>query len=154
MTDLYLDDLKVGDAWDGEPFALTEAEIVAFAAQFDPQPIHLDPRAEASARFGGVIASGWHVAARVMRDLVDAKPFGDTPILGVGIEELWWVRPVRPGDILRARREIVEVTPAPERTDGRPRRGMARFKTVVSNQDGDLVMSFRSLIQIPMRPQG
>src|SRR5690606_17537741 len=100
MTDRYLDNLTVGESWEGEPFTITEAEIIAFAKQFDPQPMHIDPVAAAEGRFGGLIASGWHVASRVMRDYVDAAYFGATPMLGLSIDDLRWLRPVRPGDTL------------------------------------------------------
>ena len=145
MTDRYLDDLSVGESWTGEPFTMTEAEIVAFARQFDPQPMHVDKAAAEAGRFGGLIASGWHVASRVMREYVDAAYFGDVPMLGISIDDLRWLRPVRPGDTLKARREILAVTPS----QSRPDRGTVKTKTWVSNQDGDVVMSFENLMQLP-----
>ena len=144
--DRYLDDLQVGDVWESGPFNLSEVEIVDFAKQFDPQPMHLDPVAAAEGRFGGLIASGWHVASRVMRDFVDLAPFGATPMLGMRIDELCWLHPVRPGDELRVRREIVAVTPS--RT--RPDRGTIRTATTVTNQDGAIVLTFFNLIQMPV----
>ena len=146
-SDRYLDDLQVGEAWEGAPFSLSETEILDFARQFDPQPMHLDPIAAARGRFGGLIASGWHVASRVMRDFVDLAPFGETPMLGMRIDELCWLHPVRPGDVLRVRREIVAVTPS--RT--RPDRGTIRTATAVTNQDGVVVLTFFNLIQMPAR---
>ena len=145
MTDRYLDNLTVGESWEGEPFTVTEAEIIAFAKQFDPQPMHIDPATAAAGRFGGLIASGWHVASRVMRDYVDAAYFGATPMLGLSIDDLRWLRPVRPGDTLMARREILAVTPS----QSRPDRGTVKTKTWVRNQDGDLVMTFENLMQLP-----
>ena len=145
MADRYLDDLAVGESWEGAPFTITEAEIIAFAQQFDPQPMHIDAAAAAEGRFGGLIASGWHVASRVMREYVDAAYFGDVPMLGISIDDLRWLRPVRPGDTLKARREILAVTPS----QSRPDRGTVKTKTWVSNQDGDVVMSFENLMQLP-----
>lgn len=145
MTDRYLDNLTVGESWEGEPFTITEAEIIAFAKQYDPQPMHIDPATAAAGRFGGLIASGWHVASRVMRDYVDAAYFGATPMLGLSIDDLRWLRPVRPGDTLMARREILAVTPS----QSRPDRGTVKTKTWVRNQDGDLVMTFENLMQLP-----
>jgi acyl dehydratase len=145
--DRYLEDLQVGDAWESGPFSLSEAEILDFARQFDPQPMHLDPVAAAEGRFGGLIASGWHVASRVMRDFVDLAPFGVTPMLGMCIDDLCWLHPVRPGDELRVRREIVAVTPS--RT--RPDRGTIRTATTVTNQDCVVVLTFFNLIQMPVR---
>jgi acyl dehydratase len=144
--DRYLDDLQVGEAWESGPFSLSETEILDFARQFDPQPMHLDPVAAMEGRFGGLIASGWHVASRVMRDFVDLAPFGVTPMLGMRIDELCWLHPVRPGDELRVRREIVAVTPS--RT--RPDRGTIRTATTVTNQDGAIVLTFFNLIQMPV----
>ena len=145
MTDRYLDDLMVGESWEGAPFTITEAEVIAFAQQFDPQPMHVDKAAAEAGRFGGLIASGWHVASRVMREYVDAAYFGDVPMLGISIDDLRWLRPVRPGDTLKARREILAVTPS----QSRPDRGTVKTKTWVSNQDGDVVMSFENLMQFP-----
>lgn len=145
MTDRYLDDLTVGETWIGEPFSLSEAEILAFARVYDPQPMHADPQAAAAGRFGGIIASGWHVASRVMREYVDTAPFGATPMLGIRIDELTWRRPVRPGDVLVVRREIVEVT----RSRSKPDRGTIRTFTTVTNQDGEAVLTFFNLIQMP-----
>lgn len=143
MADRYLDDLTVGESWEGQPFTITEAEVIAFAEQFDPQPMHIDPAAEG--RFGGLIASGWHVASRVMREYVDAAYFGATPMLGLGIDDLRWLRPVRPGDTLTVRREILEIRPSKSQPD----RGVIRTKTWVTNQDGDLAMSFENQMQLP-----
>lgn len=148
MADRYLDDLTVGESWEGAPFTITEGEIIAFAEQFDPQPMHIDRAAAAQGRFGGLIASGWHVASRVMREYVDLAPFGATPMLGMRIDELCWLHPVRPGDVLRVRRELVAVTPS--RT--RPDRGTIRTATTVTNQDDVVVLTFFNLLQMFARP--
>lgn len=145
MADRYLDDLTVGESWEGEPFVITEAEVIAFAEQFDPQPMHIDAAAAAEGRFGGLIASGWHVASRVMREYVDAAHFGATPMLGISIDDLRWLRPVRPGDALTVRREILALTPS----QSRPDRGTVKTRTWVRNQDGDVVMTFENLMQFP-----
>lgn len=145
MTDRYLDDLTVGESWESEPFTMTEAEIIAFATEFDPQPMHVDKAAAEAGRFGGLIASGWHVCARVMRQFVDEAYFGKTPLLGMNVDALWWVRPVRPGDTLSVRREILEIRPSKSQPD----RGVIRTKTTVTNQDGDLAMSFENQMQLP-----
>lgn len=147
MADRYLDDLTVGEAWTGQPFTLTQAEILDFARLYDPQPMHVDPEAAQAGRFGGVIASGWHVAARVMREYVDTAPFGATPMLGMRIDELVWLKPVRPGDALTVTREIVAVTPSRSRLD----RGTIRTFTTVANQHGETVLTFFNLIQMPAR---
>lgn len=143
--DRYLDDLRVGEVWLGQPFEITEAEIVEFARTYDPQPMHIDAEAAARGRFGGIIASGWHLTARVMREFVDESPFGATPMLGLRIDELCWLKAVRPGDRLQVRREILEVV----RSKSRPDRGTIRTATAVTNQAGETVMSFFTLIQVP-----
>lgn len=145
FPDRYLDDLKVGESWTGAPFVLTEAEIVDFARQWDPQPMHIDRDAAARGRFGGLIASGWHLCARVMREFVELSPFGRTPMLGLQIDELKWLKAVRPGDTLTVRREILAVTPSKSRPD----RGVVRTLTTVTDQHGDTVMSFFTVMQMP-----
>lgn len=145
---VYLDDLKVGDAWDGGPIVFTEDAIIAFARAYDPQPMHTDPASAAHGRFGGIIASGWHVAALVMRDFVDKRPFGDTPLLGLSVDQLQWRKAVRPGDTLTIRRELLAI----EKSKSKPDRGTIQMKMTVTNQDGDVVMSFLNLIQMPARP--
>lgn len=150
MTDRYFDDLTLGEGWTGRPFEITEAEIVAFARQFDPQPMHLDPDSDQAKRFGGLIASGWHVASRVMRDFVDANLYGDVPLLGLGVNDLRWRLPVRPGDRLTVRREVLELVPSEKQPD----RGRVRTVTEVSNQDGRIVLSFENWMQLMKRPKG
>ena len=150
MTDRYFDDLIPGESWTGRPFEITEAEIIAFARQFDPQPMHLDPDSDQAKRFGGLIASGWHVASRVMRDFVDANLYGDVPLLGLGVNDLRWRLPVRPGDRLTVRREVLELVPSEKQPD----RGRVRTVTEVTNQDGQIVLSFENWMQLLKRPKG
>lgn len=150
VRSLLLEDLQVGQTWTGGPIEMTEADIVRFAREFDPQPMHVDPAAAAAGRFGGLIASGWHVASMVMREFVDSAPFGDTPLLGLKVDDLQWRRPVRPGDRLTVTREIVDV----RRSDSKPDRGVLTMRMTVANQAGEEVMSFVNLIQIPARTNG
>ena len=146
-TDLFLDDLVVGQTWHGGPIEMREADIIRFAEEFDPQPMHVDKAEAANGRFGGIIASGWHVAAALMRDFVDKAPFGNTPLLGLKVDDLQWRKAVRPGDVLRVTREIIEVTPSRSKPD----RGTISMRMTATNQDGDIVMSFLNLIQLPTR---
>lgn len=145
---LFLDDLVVGQTWHGGPIEMREADIIRFAQEFDPQPMHVDKAEAASGRFGGIIASGWHVAAALMRDFVDKAPFGDTPLLGLKVDDLQWRKAVRPGDVLRVTREVLEIMPSRSRPD----RGTISMRMTATNQDGDIVMSFLNLIQLPTRP--
>ena len=147
---LYLEDLKPGDRWSGGPIFVTEEAIVRFAKEYDPQPMHIDPVAAAAGRFGGLIASGWHVASLVMREFVENNPFGDAPLLGLRIDALQWLKPVRPGDVLTIDREILSV----DRSRSRPDRGVIKMRMTVTNQDGEVAMSFENLIQMPARGSG
>jgi acyl dehydratase len=117
------------------------------ARDFDPQPMHIDQTAAAAGRFGGIIASGWHVASLVMRDFVLSAPFGGTPLLGVRTDGLCWLLPVRPGDTLLAHRTVIDVV----RSRKHPSYGRILVATKVANQDGVVVMTLETLIQIPAR---
>jgi len=145
---LFLDDLQVGQLWHGGPIEMTEADIIRFASEYDPQPMHIDAVAAASGRFGGIIASGWHVASVVMRDFVETAPFGSTPLLGLKIDDLEWRVPVRPGDVLNITREVIGISPSRSKPD----RGVLTMRMTVTNQDGAIAMSFTNLIQMPTRP--
>ena len=145
---LFLEDLEIGQVWTGGPVEMTEADIVRFAREYDPQPMHVDAEVAAKGRFGGLIASGWHVASVVMREFVDAAPFGDTPLLGLKVDDLQWRSAVRPGDRLSIRREIIDI----RRSDSKPDRGVLTMRMTVTNQRGEVAMSFVNLIQIPARP--
>lgn len=149
MTDraVLLDDLKVGQTWESGPIEMRESDIIRFAREYDPQPMHVDPEAAAKGRFGGLIASGWHVAAVVMRDFVDTAPLGSTPALGIQIDALQWLNPVRPGDKLHVRRQVIAI----DRSRTKPDRGTVRMTTTVTNQDGAVAMSFVNLLQMPAR---
>lgn len=147
MSDRYLDDLAVGDTWTGPPIVVTEADVLRFAGEYDPQPMHVDAEAARAGRFGGIIASGWHVAALTMQDFVATKPFGDVPMLGIGIDQLQWLKPVRPGDTLTVRREVIAVA----RSRSKPDRGTLNMRIIAANQNGEDVLSFTNLIQMPVR---
>jgi acyl dehydratase len=144
----YLEDFEIGETWTSRPFEMTEDHIVTYARQYDPQPIHTDPERAAQGRFGGVIASGWQVAALSMRLFVESGGYGDTPMVGLGIDELRWRKPVRPGDVLTVTREVVGV----ERSKTRPQFGTIRTKVTMANQDGDAVLTLFTLGQVPARP--
>jgi acyl dehydratase len=144
---LLLEDLVIGQRWSGGPISIGEADIIRFAAEYDPQPMHVDALAAAAGRFGGIIASGWHVASLVMRDFIDKAPFGETPLLGLKVDDLRWLSPVRPGDILSIDREIIAIVPSRSKPD----RGVITMRMTVTNQDGVVAMSFLNAIQIPTR---
>jgi acyl dehydratase len=146
--DRFLEDVVPGETSEAGPVVITEAEIIAFGRAYDPQPFHTDPVSAAAGPFGSLIASGWHVASVVMRQAVESRPYGNTPLLGMGVDELRWLHPVRPGDSLMIRREILSVT----RSTSKPDRGMVKTRVEVSNQSGRTVMTFTTLTQMPARP--
>jgi acyl dehydratase len=146
-ADRYLEDVHPGEASTGGPILVTEEEIVAFGRAYDPQPFHTDAAAAAAGPFGSLIASGWHVAALIMKQLVDSRPYGNTPLLGMGVEELRWLHPVRPGDRLMVRREILSTA----RSSSKPDRGVVRTRVDVTNQSGRTVMALTTVTQMPAR---
>ncbi|KHQ51609.1 MaoC family dehydratase [Mameliella alba] len=143
----YFEDFEIGETWQSAPVTMTEAEIIDYAKAYDPQPIHTDPEAAANGRFGSVIASGWQVAALSMRVFVESGGYGDTPVVGMGIESLRWRRPVRPGDTLTVTREVIGL----ERSEKRPEWGTIRTQVAMANQDGEVVMTLVSLGQVACR---
>jgi acyl dehydratase len=148
MTVHYLEDFAPGQVFDTGKHRVDKNEIFAFARQYDPQPFHVDEEAAHQSPFQGLAASGWHTAAMTMRLMVDGefKPAGG--ILGVGFEDLSWPRPVRPGDELHARSEVLEVRPSKSKPD----RGMIRVRTTTFNQNDEPVMVFTGNLLVPRRP--
>lgn len=144
---LYLDDLSVGQRFASTTsVTLTEADIIAYAKQFDPQPFHTDPEAAKSTFFGGLAASGWHTAALSMRLLVDSSLHIAGGHIGAG-GEISWPRPTRPGDTLRVVYEIVEVKPSKSRPD----RGMITVKAETLNQNDEVVQLFVVKMVVPRK---
>jgi acyl dehydratase len=145
---VYIQDLSVGDTWSSQPVVVSESDIVEFAGSYDPQPFHLDPEAARSGPFGGLVASGWHLAALVMKLTVEAQPYGKTPIVGAGVDELRWLRPVRPGDQLTLEREVIDI----RMPSANPGRGTVRSLTRLRNQNAEVVMTMITITKIPTRP--
>lgn len=137
----YFEDIVVGASRDTGSHTFTQDAIIAFAKQFDPQPFHIDPEAAKDSNFGGIIASGWHTAATVMRLLVDSAIDLEASLGSPGFDDLTWLKPVRPGDTIRARLTCIEKTPS----KSRPGIGSARFLVEVFNQKDELVMKFISI---------
>src|SRR5690606_23117546 len=104
----FLEDIVVGETWTSREVIVTEEEIIAFGRANDPQPMHTDPELAAGGRFGGLIASGGQVATLSLRLFIEAGGYGETPVVALGIDELRWLRPVRPGDRLHVVREVIE----------------------------------------------
>jgi len=149
MTVLYFDDFSIGQVYKSGRMRVDKDAIIRFATEFDPQPYHLDDAAARDTVFRGLAASGWHTAAMTMRLLVDGefRPAGG--IIGVGFDEFSWPRPVRPGDELTVRSEIVEVRPSKSRPD----RGTIRVRTTTLNQNDEIVQSYVGTLIVPKRPE-
>jgi len=145
---LYLDDLQVGQRFQSGTYAIEEGQIKAFAAEFDPQPFHLDERAAHASIFKGLAASGWHTAAIAMRLLVDGGlPFAHG-IVGLG-GEVAWPRPTRPDDILHVESEIVEITPS----RSKPHQGIVTVRVTMFNQNGEAVYLLTVKLLVLRRPK-
>jgi acyl dehydratase len=145
----YFEDFAVGQKFGGADRLKVDAErIRSFAAEFDPQPFHLDDTAAKASLFRGLAASGWHTAAMTMKLLVasDLKPAGG--IVGAGFDEFRWPLPVRPGDELRVESEVLEV----RGSKSRPEIGLVKVRTTTYNQDGDAVQVNVGNLVIPRRP--
>jgi len=148
MAEHYLDDFAVGQTFASGRMRIDEDRIKSFAAEFDPQPFHLDAEAARKSLLGGLAASGWHTAALTMRLLVESeiKPVGG--IVGAGFDEFRWPRPVRPGDELHVESEVLEV----RRSKSRPEQGMIKVRTTTLNQNGEAVQIFVGNLVVPRRP--
>lgn len=144
----YFEDFQPGVVSEADGVTVTEAEIIRFAGDFDPQPIHVDPAA-AKAITGGLIASGWHTAALTMRMLLGNPSYNPAPgTLGLGFDKLRWRLPVRPGDRLRVRTEVLEVRPS----ESRPDRGVITSRFTTLNQNDEVVQEMVSSALVPRRP--
>jgi acyl dehydratase len=143
---LWLEDLAVGQQYFSGMHTLTAEEIKAFAASYDPQPFHLDETAAGKTMFGGLAASGWHTAAITMRLSVQSFLLA-SGIIGSG-GELRWPWPVRPGDTLQVKSEILEIIPSRSKPD----RGMVRVKLTTTNQNGQIVQTFSPRLVVFRRP--
>ena len=147
MTELYLEDLHVGDRFGSDSVQVTEESIIAFAREFDPQPFHLDPAAAERSVFKELVASGWHTAAMSMKLFVTGKLKLAGGSVGLGVDELRWPRPVKPGDTLRLETEILEVRPSKSKPD----RGIIRIRNVTTNQEGEVVQTLAASVLVRRR---
>ena len=144
----YFEDYTPGAVFTSGAIAVSEAEIIDFARKYDPQAMHTNPMAAASGRFGGLIASGWHTAALMMRLFATNFLSPASSVASPGIDELRWLHPVRPGDSLRLRVRVIEA----RRSRSRPQEGIVRSLIEVLNQDDVVVMSLRPISMIACRP--
>lgn len=147
---LYFEDIQPGTKSAFGRYEVSREEVIEFATKYDPQPFHLDDDAAAKTYFGKVSASGWHTGAMVMRMLVEnMRTIKQAGLGSPGIDELRWLKPVFPGDILRCETEIVDKTPSRSRPD----MGSFRSKITVFNQEDEPVMTMKSIGLIRKRPK-
>jgi acyl dehydratase len=144
---LYLDDLQVGQRFTSGTHAIDEAQIKAFARQFDPQPFHVDGVAATASLFGGLVASGWHTAAITMRLLTESVPIANG-VIGAG-GDIAWPRPTLPGDILSVTSVLEEITASRSRPD----RGIVRMRSETRNQRDEIVQVLNSRLVVLRRGQ-
>ena len=146
---IYFEDLVVGAETEFGSYEVTREEVLEFARKYDPQPFHLSDEAAARTHFGRLCASGWHTAAMTMAVIARYVVGHEQAGLGSpGIDELRWRRPVYPGDTLNVRGTILEKNPS----RSRPEIGSFRTQTTVTNQDGEVVFTFVSIVLIRRRP--
>jgi acyl dehydratase len=146
MKELYLDDLHVGQRFNSGSYVMEAARIKEFAAEFDPQPFHLEEAAAEASVFKGLAASGWHTAAAAMRLLVTGGlPFA-SGIVGLG-GEIAWPKPTRPGDTLHVESEIVEITPS----RSKPHQGIVTVRGTMFNQNQEAVYVLTAKLLVPRR---
>ena len=143
----YFEDYPPGAVFTAGSIVVTESEIVEFARRYDPQSMHTDPEAAARGRFGGLISSGWHTGAMMMRLFADHFLSPASSEASPGLDELRWHQPVRPGDVLRLQVTILEA----RRSRKTPQQGVVRSLVEVLNQRGEVVMSLKPISLVRCR---
>jgi acyl dehydratase len=148
VAKLYWEDFTPGRVAEYGPRLVTRAEIIAFAAEFDPQPMHLDEEAGRASMLGGLAASGWHTCAIMMRMIADAFILNAASMGSPGIEEVKWLKPVRPGDRLTLRYTVLET----RTLNSRPDWGLVKFLFELINQGGEPVVTQTNINLFGRRP--
>lgn len=146
--DWYFEDFTPGQEIDLGTRTVTEEEIIDFARQFDPQPFHVDQEAAGRSIYGGVIASGWHTCAMMMRMVVDGMPFASSSMGSPGLDGVRWLLPVRAGDTLSLR----HVTKQVKASSSKPDRGVVWTSWVATNQHGETVCTIEGMAMFKRRP--
>lgn len=141
---LHFEDFELGEIVETGAHSFTEQEILRFAREFDPQPYHVDAEAAQASIYQGIIASGWHTCAVVMRLMCDSFLMESEAMGSPGVEDIRWLKPVRPGDVLRGRRTTLSARPSVSRPD----RGLVEMRWEGFNQHDDLVVSMRSFVLV------
>src|SRR5438477_7231795 len=144
MSERYFEDLKPGDRFKSGTYEVSEEQIISFARKFDPQPFHLDAAVARQTMFKELIASGWHTAAITMRLFVQTLNFAEGAI-GLGVDELRWLNPVKPGDVLQVETEIADL----RLSRSKPNCGILRLRNVTTNQRGEIVQTMFASAMVP-----
>lgn len=144
---IYMEDISVGQTFEAGPTLVTAEEIITFASKYDPQDFHLDADKAVGTAFGELVASGWHTAAMTMNLIIQSMPPMKGGMVGRTVENLTWLRPVRPGDKLTYKGEVI----ASRASTGNPSRGILRTKNTTFNQHGEPVLEMTCVIFIPRR---
>lgn len=147
LPERYLEDFKLGETFSSASWTIDSRQIKAFAADFDPQPQHLDEAAAADSFFGGLVASGWHTAALTIRLVVLGEMRIAGGLVGSGLDDFQWFRPVRPGDTLRVEYEVLEIRQSISRKD----QGVVRLKVATLNQHDSPVLTLVVNLVVPRR---
>lgn len=145
---IHFEDVEIGQVRESATKTVLAEEIIEFAREFDPQYYHLDAEAAKDSMFGGLAASGWHTASMMMRLMVDTFVGKTASIGSPGFDDLRWLKPVRPGDVIRVRSTVIDKTPSQRR----PEIGSIRFRTEVLNQADEIVLSMTSIGMYRRRP--
>ncbi len=144
----YFEDFRPGDTVALGQKPVSEAEILAFARDYDPQAFHIDKEAAKRSTFGGLVASGWHSCAIFMRLFVDGFLKESSALASPGVDQIRWLKPVRPGDVLSGRITVVDAVPSRSKPD----RGLVHHDCELTNQRGEVVLTMRTLALFGRRP--
>lgn len=145
-TPLHLEDFQVGQAFRTDSIEITPEALHDYASNYDPQPIHLDPPMAEKGMFGRIIASGWHVLSLSMKLMVESKPLGATPLVGVEVDGIRFHQPVFPGDVIHVEAQVIEVRPS-----SKPGRGYLRFDLVTKRGGREIVLTQQWTLLVPSR---
>ncbi|WP_161563963.1 MaoC/PaaZ C-terminal domain-containing protein [Cupriavidus lacunae] len=147
-TNRYLDDLAIGEVWCSKPIVISADDILAFdLARGTLQQTLVNVAKASQEAKEEIVASGWHLIAIAMREFVCARTMGSTPIIGMGADEIRWLKPVHPGASLTFRREIIDI----RRSSSKPDRGVVTTKLLAEDQFGDIVLEMKVLTRVPVR---
>jgi len=150
MAKLHFEDFQSGAVAVYGPRLVTREEIIAFAAEFDPQPMHLDEAAAANTLLGGLGASGWHSCCLLMRMIADGFLLNSSSMGGPGVEEVNWLKPLRPGTAIRVRSTVLET----RASNSRPEMGLVRFLFEVIDESDAAMTTMRTTLMLGRRAPG